>query len=100
VLQDKGVPIVEWPSSAPRRMVVAGALVFDAVMEKRLIHDGNPILTRHLSNAITKVDNVGPRIVKDSRNSPRKIDAAVAMTICVDRALGGGKLLEPPQFFD
>jgi phage terminase large subunit-like protein len=100
ILQDKGVPIVEWPSTSARRMVTAGALVFDAVMEKRLIHDGNPVLTRHLSNAITKLDNVGPRIVKDSRNSPRKIDAAVAMTIAVDRALGGGKLEEPPQFFD
>jgi len=100
ILQDRGVPIVEWPSTSARRMVTAGALVFDAVMEKRLIHDGNPVLTRHLSNAITKVDNVGPRIVKDSRNSPRKIDAAVAMTIAVDRALGGGKLEEPPQFFD
>ena len=98
-LEDKGVPIVEWPSTSARRMVPACAKVFDAVMESRLIHDGNPILARHLSNAVTKIDNMGPRIVKDSRNSPRKIDAAVAMVLAVDRALTGAKLEPVPEFF-
>jgi len=98
-LEDKGVPIVEWPSTSARRMVPACAKVFDAVMEKRLVHDGNPILARHLSNAVTKIDNLGPRIVKDSRNSPRKIDAAVAMVLAVDRALTGAKLEPVPEFF-
>jgi phage terminase large subunit-like protein len=99
VLEDKGVPIVEWPSTSVRRMVPACAATFDAVMEHRLVHDGNPILARHLSNAVTKIDNLGPRIVKDSRNSPRKIDAAVAMVLAVDRALTGAKLEAPPEFF-
>jgi hypothetical protein len=48
---------------------------------------------------VTKIDNLGPRIVKDSRNSPRKIDAAVAMVLAVDRALTGAKLEPVPQFF-
>jgi phage terminase large subunit-like protein len=98
-LEDKGVPIVEWPSTSARRMGPACAKEFDAVMESRLLHDGNPILSRHCSNAVTKIDNMGPRIVKDSRNSPRKIDAAVAMVICVDRALTGAKLEPVPEFF-
>jgi phage terminase large subunit-like protein len=98
-LEEKGVPIVEWPSTSARRMVPACAKVFDAVMESRLIHDGNPLLARHLSNAVTKIDNLGPRIVKDSRNSPRKIDGAVAMVLAVDRALTGAKLEPVPQFF-
>jgi phage terminase large subunit-like protein len=98
-LEEQGVPIVEWPSTSARRMVPACAKVFDAVTESRLIHDGNPILARHLGNAVTKIDNLGPRIVKDSRNSPRKIDAAVAMVLCVDRALTGAKLEPVPQFF-
>jgi phage terminase large subunit-like protein len=97
-LEEKGVPIVEWPSTSARRMVPACAKVFDAVMESRLIHDGNPLLARHLSNAVTKIDNLGPRIVKDARNSPRKIDGAVAMVLCVDRALTGAKLVPVPQF--
>ena len=98
-LEEQGVPIVEWPSTSARRMVPACAKVFDAVTEHRLIHDGNPILARHLGNAVTKIDNLGPRIVKDSRNSPRKIDAAVAMVLAVDRALTGAKLEPVPQFF-
>jgi phage terminase large subunit-like protein len=68
-------------------MVPACAKFFDAVVDKRLKHDGNPLLARHLSNAVVKVDNLGPRIVKEYRNSSRRIDAGVAAVIAVDRAL-------------
>lgn len=87
VLADEGYPIVEYPSTNARRMVPACAKFFDAVVEKRLKHDGNPILARHLSNAAVKIDNLGPRIVKENRASNRRIDAAVAAVIAVDRAL-------------
>lgn len=98
-LADKGLPIIEFPSTSPRRMTVACQKYYDAVMEKRIVHNGDPLLARHLSNAVTKIDNLGVRIVKDQRNSPRRIDAAVAAVIAVDRALTGR--LEPiiPQFF-
>ena len=99
VLEEKGVPIVEYPSTSARRMVPACQKTFDAIVEDRLVHDGDGLLARHISNAQTKVDNIGLRIVKDQRNSPRKIDGAVAMVIAVDRALTGR--IEPvvPQFF-
>ena len=99
VLEEKGVPISEFPSTSARRMVPATQKVLDAVLDGKLVHDGNGLLARHVGNAVTKVDNLGSRIVKDQRNSPRKIDAAVAMTIAVDRALTGR--IEPvvPQFF-
>ena len=87
VLAEEGYPIVEYPSTNARRMVPACAKFFDAVVEGRLKHDGNPILARHLDNAVVKVDNLGPRIVKENRNSSRRIDAAVAAVIAVDRAL-------------
>ena len=87
VLAEEGYPIVEYPSTNARRMVPACAKFFDAVVDKRLKHDGNPLLARHLSNAVVKVDNLGPRIVKENRNSSRRIDAAVAAVIAVDRAL-------------
>jgi phage terminase large subunit-like protein len=59
------------------------------------------LLTRHLSNAIVKTDNLGPRIVKESRNSPRKIDAAVAAIIALDRATVRHETEETiiPRFF-
>ena len=87
ILADEGYPIVEYPSTNARRMVPACAKFFDAVVDKRLKHDGDPLLARHLSNAVVKVDNLGPRIVKENRNSSRRIDAAVAAVIAVDRAL-------------
>lgn len=99
VLQDKGVPIVEFPSTSARRMVPACAKFYDAVMESRIVHDGDGLLARHIGNAVTKIDNLGVRIVKDQRNSPRKIDAAVAAVIATDRALTGRLEEVVPQFF-
>lgn len=99
VLEDRGLPVVEWPSTSARRMVPACAKFYDGVVEKRFIHDGNPILTRHLENAVTKIDNLGPRIVKERRGSPRKIDAAVAAILAVDRATAGRMETVVPQFF-
>jgi phage terminase large subunit-like protein len=86
VLAEEGYPIVEYPSTNPKRMVVGCSKFFDAVVEKRIKHDGNPLLARHLSNAVIKVDNLGPRIVKENRASQRRIDAAVAAVIAFDRA--------------
>ena len=87
VLAEEGYPIVEYPSTNARRMVPACQKFFSAVVEKKLRHDGDPLLARHLSNAVVKTDNLGVRIVKENRASSRRIDAAVAAVIAVDRAL-------------
>jgi phage terminase large subunit-like protein len=80
-------------------MVPACARFYDAVVEQRIIHDGNPTLARHLDNAVVKTDAIGPRIVKDKKNSPRKIDAAVAAVLAYDRATGARMEQVVPQFF-
>jgi phage terminase large subunit-like protein len=99
ILENMGLPIVEWPSTSARRMVPACAKFYDAVVEKRIVHDGDPLLARHLDNAVTKIDALGPRIVKEKRDSPRKIDAAVAAVLAFDRA-SIGKIDEVvPEFF-
>jgi phage terminase large subunit-like protein len=69
-------------------MVPACAKFYDHVVEGRLEHDGDPLLARHLNNAVVKTDNLGPRIVKDKRNSTRKIDGAVAAVLALDRSTG------------
>ena len=99
VLADQGLPIVEWPSSSPARMVPACAKFYDAVVEQRLQHDGDPTLARHLDNAVVKNDRLGPRIVKENRQSPRKIDAAVAAVLAYDRATVARMEEVVPQFF-
>ena len=85
-LADQGVPITEYPSSSPSRMVPATAKFYDAVTSQGLTHDGDPTLLRHMSNCAVKVDRLGPRIVKEHRGSSRRIDAAVAAVIAFDRA--------------
>ena len=101
-LAEAGVPIVEYPSSSPARMVPATAKFYDAVTAGLLSHDHNPTLARHLDNCVIKVDQKGPRVVKEHRGSPRKIDAAVAALIAFDRATHRREA-EPealvPQFF-
>jgi phage terminase large subunit-like protein len=101
VLMDEGYPIVEYPSTNARRMVPACAKFYDAVVDQKMIHDGNPLLARHLSNAVVKIDNLGPRIVKENRASQRRIDAAVAAVLAFDRATASRIEEEPlvPQFF-
>jgi phage terminase large subunit-like protein len=79
-----GWPVVEWPTNAVARMVPACSEFYRAVMEKRLTHDGNPTLARHIANAVIKEDRFGRRIVKD--RASQKIDAAVAAVIAYDRA--------------
>lgn len=86
VLEAEGVPIVEWPTNSAQRMVPACARFRDAVVEKRLTHDGDPRLGRHVAHCVIKTDWLGPRIVKDHKDSPRKIDLAVAAVVGFDRA--------------
>ena len=86
VLADEGLPIVEYPSSSPARMVQACAKFRDAVTESNLTHDGSPTLIRHMNNCVVKSDRLGPRVVKEHKQSSRKIDAAVAAIIAFDRA--------------
>jgi phage terminase large subunit-like protein len=87
LLAEEGYPIVEYPSTNPKRMIPACQKTYDAVVDKKLKHDGNGLLARHLSNAVVKRDNLGVRIVKENRASSRRIDAAVAAVIAIDRAL-------------
>lgn len=87
ILEEADLPVVEWPTSSPTRMVPACATFYDAVMDGKLTHDGDPRLIRHVGNAVLKVDAKGPRIVKDHRGSPRKIDLAVAAVVAYDRAM-------------
>ena len=69
--------IVEWPTNALARMVPACQEFYTAVLEKRVTHDGDARLASHISNAVLKEDRHGPRIIKEAKGSPRKIDLAV-----------------------
>ncbi len=67
-------------------MSAACSRFYTAATAGGLTHDGDPRLARHLANAKLKETPEGAYIVKDGRNSPRKIDLAVAAVIAYDRA--------------
>jgi phage terminase large subunit-like protein len=81
---DLGLPVTEWPTNVVSRMVPACRELHTAVVERRLSHDGDPRLARHVANATVKTDQAGARIVKSARG--QRIDLAVAAVIAYDRA--------------
>jgi len=85
VWESERLPVLVYPHT-PSRMVPACALFLQAVTQQQLTHNGDPVLTRHLDNSTVKLDRFGPRIVKEHRSSPRRIDAAVCAIMAFDRA--------------
>ena len=74
-------------------MVEASRRFYEAVLDGRVSHDGDPTLAAHLRNVVPRqVAESGWRLEKPSRQ--RKIDGAVAVTMAVSQALE-----EPPRTF-
>ena len=78
--------VIEWNTALAARMAPATDRFYAAVVDQNLTHDGDPRLAAHLAHAIAKRTPMGDLISKDKRNSPRKIDAAVAAVVALDRA--------------
>jgi phage terminase large subunit-like protein len=85
ILEDEGLPVVEFPQS-PARMVPATQRFYEAVMNKTVTHSGDQRLARHLSNCVIRTDSRGSRLSKESKGSPRKIDLAVSAVMALERA--------------
>lgn len=78
--------VIEWNTANAQRMAPATDRMFQAVTSGSVTHDGEPRLAAHVSHAVAKSTSLGDLIVKDKKNSPRKIDAAVAAIVALDRA--------------
>jgi phage terminase large subunit-like protein len=87
VLQQEGLPVIEWPSHQASHMVPACAQFYEGVANNLLTHDGDERLARHVANCVVKIDGRGPRIAKDHKDSERHIDLAVAAVIADDLVL-------------
>lgn len=85
ILEEEGLPIVEFPQS-PARMIPATQRFYEAVLNKGIRHTGDPRLARHLDNCFLKVDQRGSRLQKETKNSQRKIDLAIAAVMAYERA--------------
>jgi phage terminase large subunit-like protein len=85
LLEGEGLPVLEYPQS-PGRMTPATARFYEAVVNGALTHSGDSRLARHIGNAVLREDARGARLAKERRDSPRRIDAAVAAVMAHDRA--------------
>ncbi|MFI2184608.1 terminase TerL endonuclease subunit [Streptomyces sioyaensis] len=98
VLEDEGLPIVEFPQS-PARMIPATTRFYEAVMNRTVTHSGDPRLARHLANCVVRTDSRGSRLSKDAKHSPRKIDLAISAVMALERACQEPEPEPEPQFF-
>lgn len=80
-----GRAVVRFETNVPARMAPACDRLYTAVVSGKLRHDGNPTLARHVSNCHTRETRFGRVITKDHKDSPRKIDSAVAAVIAWER---------------
>jgi len=83
---DSGFPVLEIPTNSVARAVSATKRFEDALMERRLKQDGNPILRRHLQNCVPKRDRHGLRVVRDRGNPVGFIDAGIGAIFGYDMA--------------
>jgi phage terminase large subunit-like protein len=84
-LAAEGIPTTEFPQT-PMRMTPATKDFYAAVVDKQITHSGDPVLTRHVGNAVLQEDSRGTRIVKESKGSTRRIDLAVCAVMGLARA--------------
>lgn len=103
MLEDEGLPMVEFPMGSVSRMVTAWKSFYDAVLDQKFTHDGDPALARHVDNMVLKVDAKGARPTKEARMSNRHIDLGICAVAGMDRVLfhlnGGNRSPEPFVFF-
>lgn len=78
--------VVEWNTANAQRMAPATDRLYQAVVTGGLSHDGDPRLSAHVAHCIAKRTPMGDLVSKDKKSSPRKIDAAVATIVALDRA--------------
>lgn len=78
--------VLEWNTAHALRMGPATDRMYADAVDSKFTHDGDSRLAAHIAHCVAKATNNGDLVSKDKRNSPRKIDAAVAAIVALDRA--------------
>lgn len=91
-------PIRYWVSGAGQAKFISALRRYhDAVVDRELIHAGDPILTRHVLNARRRSGRYGVSIAKATPDSPNKIDSAIAAVLAFEarnQAIAGGVMAQ------
>lgn len=77
---------IEWWTKADTRMVPALERLHTAIVTGTVTHSGDRVMTRHFLNAREWKRRSGTVIGKEKKNSPKKMDAAIAATAAFEAA--------------
>jgi phage terminase large subunit-like protein len=83
-LAERGLPMIEWPTTN-QRMVPAAEALYGAIMEGALKHPNDPVLNQHVGAAVVKETPQGIRF--DKQRSRDQIDGLQVISMCVGRAV-------------
>ncbi|MET0507947.1 MAG: terminase TerL endonuclease subunit, partial [Burkholderiaceae bacterium] len=81
-LEQRGIRVSAFPQH-DARMIPASQRLYDAIIERRLVHPDDPRLNAHVAAAVARHGRRGWRI--DRANRSDKIDAVVALCMALDR---------------
>ena len=95
-MSDEGFTMVEF-SQSTARMVPACGTLYEYIVNGRLAHNGDPVFTDQVLSAAQRSTDMGWRLSKGK--SKRKIDAAIALAMAVDRATRRTEIIQQPGFF-
>lgn len=77
-----GKDMIGWDMRGSQRMVtLAHERLMRTIFDKKLSHDGDLTLRRHVLSARRRTNNYGISFGKESKDSPRKIDAYAALML-------------------
>ena len=96
VLADDGLPMVEFPQSTARMVPACGTL-YEMIVGGKLAINNDPMFIDQLLSPAQRQTDSGWRLSKGK--SKRKIDAAIACVIAVDRATRRQEVAPTPGFF-
>jgi phage terminase large subunit-like protein len=80
--EQRGIVAVQFPQS-DARMIPASQRLYDAIIERRLVHPDDPEMNRHVHAALARHTRRGWRLERPDRATP--IDSAVALCMAVER---------------
>jgi phage terminase large subunit-like protein len=95
-MSDEGFTMVEF-SQSTARMVPACGTLYEMIVNQKIAHDGNPVFADQVLSAAQRSTDMGWRLSKGK--SKRKIDAAIALAMAVDRATRRAESVQQPGFF-
>jgi phage terminase large subunit-like protein len=96
-LADDGLAMVEFPQSRAR-MIPACGNAYEMIVNRKVAHDGSPQFVDQVLSAAQRMTDEGWRLSKGK--SKRKIDAAIALCIALDRATLVARAIDEPMVVD